>query len=538
MIKKKNRQEAVSSRPISFLIAILCLTLIVSLVYADNPATGTTTTGQELNIEIAQPADGDTLACNQPLTVSGVTALGPLDDMAHVVYVVDISGSTSFETDLDCNGNGLSGDAGDDYNQDGINGDILDCEISGVIALNDSLIGTNTDASIVGFGSDAFVADIQPDLGFQIFTQPLESDRDSDGVIDINEVVTSMDFQESGGGSLIGLFSPFHFDTGTNFDGALLATYAAFASQPTSEQRVAFFLSDGDSPTFTIGTGSPVQQVADANITVNTYSIGAAASGCGPDESLGQIAAITGGTCTVVDDPSQLAAVLGGITPTGLDYVTVSLNSGTPMTASLNALGGWTATFPPPVPGDSYLIEANVAAADGTIVTADINTTAELCTTPTPPTPTSTPLPPPPTPTPPPPPPPPPGPNCTYTQGYWKNHPQDWPVTELTLGDTTYTLWQAIEILKTPPRGNVTYILAHQLIAAKLNIANGADDTAVATTISEADTWLTHYPPGSSVPRSERATATALARYLDQYNNGLIGPGHCSQANKETIQSR
>jgi hypothetical protein len=91
----------------------------------------------------------------------------------------------------------------------------------------------------------------------------------------------------------------------------------------------------------------------------------------------------------------------------------------------------------------------------------------------------------------------------------------------------TYTKQEAINILKTSPRGDATYILAHQLIAAKLNILNGADDSAVAAVIIEADAWLMANPLGSDPSNPARQVGIALAKTLDRYNNGVIGPGHC-----------
>lgn len=118
--------------------------------------------------------------------------------------------------------------------------------------------------------------------------------------------------------------------------------------------------------------------------------------------------------------------------------------------------------------------------------------------------------------------------NCTFTQGFWKNHPEVWPIEDISLGDVLYTKAEAIDILKTPPaRGDATYILAHQLIAAKLNILNEADPGAVETTITDADDWLSTYPPGSNPPDPDHTVGVGLAETLDDYNNGLIGPGHC-----------
>ena len=36
--------------------------------------------------------------------------------------------------------------------------------------------------------------------------------------------------------------------------------------------------------------------------------------------------------------------------------------------------------------------------------------------------------------------------NCTYTQGYWKNHAEAWPVSTLTLGNTSYNKSQLLGI--------------------------------------------------------------------------------------------
>jgi hypothetical protein len=117
---------------------------------------------------------------------------------------------------------------------------------------------------------------------------------------------------------------------------------------------------------------------------------------------------------------------------------------------------------------------------------------------------------------------------CTYAQGYWKNHPQAWPVASLTLGNTNYSQAELLTIFNTPPRGDATYILAHHLIAAKLNLAAGADTSAVASTIADADNWLAQNPLGSDPNNPARSTGIAYSDTLDDYTNGVIGPGKCN----------
>jgi len=119
------------------------------------------------------------------------------------------------------------------------------------------------------------------------------------------------------------------------------------------------------------------------------------------------------------------------------------------------------------------------------------------------------------------------GKDCTYTQGYWKNHPSAWPVTSLSIGGVVYSQSQLMAIFNTSPRGDATYILAHQLIAAKLNVAQGANGSTVNATIAAADAWLQQYPLGSKPSGAASNTGTSYATQLDNFNNGVIGPGHC-----------
>lgn len=118
--------------------------------------------------------------------------------------------------------------------------------------------------------------------------------------------------------------------------------------------------------------------------------------------------------------------------------------------------------------------------------------------------------------------------NCTYTQGYWKNHEELWPVASLMLGSVLYSAAQADAILGTPVAGNGLVSLAHQLIAAKLNVANGADPTAAAAAIAAADALIGALivPPVGGGYLNPSLTSS-LIQTLDDYNNGVIGPGHC-----------
>lgn len=127
-----------------------------------------------------------------------------------------------------------------------------------------------------------------------------------------------------------------------------------------------------------------------------------------------------------------------------------------------------------------------------------------------------------------PPPPPPPGDDCTLTQGFWKNHPEAWPVSSLVLGSVTYTADQLEDIFDQPVAGNGLISLAHQLIAAKLNIANGAGPNSVQDDVDAADALIDGLvvPPVGSGFLAPSVTS-ALNDSLTDFNEGTTGPGHC-----------
>jgi len=118
---------------------------------------------------------------------------------------------------------------------------------------------------------------------------------------------------------------------------------------------------------------------------------------------------------------------------------------------------------------------------------------------------------------------------CTYTQGYWKTHEEAWPVSSMTVGANSYTAAQLLALFDTAVKGDVSLILADQLIAAKLNIENGADDSDVAVVVQNADAWLSTFS-GSlpyKVKSKDAGDAIVWATALDDFNNGRTGPGHC-----------
>jgi hypothetical protein len=130
---------------------------------------------------------------------------------------------------------------------------------------------------------------------------------------------------------------------------------------------------------------------------------------------------------------------------------------------------------------------------------------------------------------------------CTLTQGYWKTHslagpaPYDdaWASLSGGLGGGTtfYTSGKTwYQVFWTAPQGNPYYQLAHQFMAAELNKLNGAGSTpAVDAALAWANTWFTGHSPSSTITKMDKQLILQYASLLDSYNNGLVGPGHCSE---------
>lgn len=130
---------------------------------------------------------------------------------------------------------------------------------------------------------------------------------------------------------------------------------------------------------------------------------------------------------------------------------------------------------------------------------------------------------------------------CTLTPGYWKTHsefgpaPYDNTWAQLTDGANTAFFLSGksyYEVLWTSPAGNAYYILAHAYIAAELNVLNGTSIPAEVQTAWNAATELfEEYTPSQVAMwkgrQGARQSFITLASILDDYNNGITGPGHC-----------
>lgn len=137
---------------------------------------------------------------------------------------------------------------------------------------------------------------------------------------------------------------------------------------------------------------------------------------------------------------------------------------------------------------------------------------------------------------------------CTFTIGYWKNHAGFGPQADMVSGllpvwlgtaegaqslhVTTAAMAVDVLVQKTygRPSNGITKLYA-QLLGAKLNIATGAGYSDVDDIIAAADEFLAEHDwmdwDGLSI--GDRNMVLNWHDMLDDYNNGLIGPGHCDR---------
>ena len=140
---------------------------------------------------------------------------------------------------------------------------------------------------------------------------------------------------------------------------------------------------------------------------------------------------------------------------------------------------------------------------------------------------------------------------CTLTQGYWKTHNASFKALRNGKGPAADPTWNLLpggqaentifflsgqtwfEVFNTVPGGNAYYTLAHQYMAAVLNGLAGADQSAVTTALGEAKTLFETYTPAQVAAlkgnNATKAQFISLAGTLGSYNEGLIGPGHCTE---------
>jgi hypothetical protein len=136
---------------------------------------------------------------------------------------------------------------------------------------------------------------------------------------------------------------------------------------------------------------------------------------------------------------------------------------------------------------------------------------------------------------------------CTHGIGYWKRqtgqrrrqvdqvstylpiylgHPQGF---KTLIVDDAKEAFDVLSLRVYGRPGNGITMLYAQLLTAKLNIADGADDSEIVDAVEQADSFLDRhgYTDWRRPSRDVRKEVRILSRKLASYNNGKIGPGSC-----------
>lgn len=315
-------------------------------------------------LRVTFPEDGATLSSGD-VTLRGSVAAPDqtTNQTTRVQYVVDVSGSTGSPVQ-DCNGDGVR-DVLDDFNGDGRFGDVLDCEISAVVALNASLRSVPASADhlevgLTAFGSTATAAQMERDEPDSLFVQPGLTGDDKDVIPNLNFVASSL---RQG---TVGEYASRSVGTGTDFDAALTTALDAFGSH--SGTRWIFFLSDGQASV----RQATLDRVRASGVRVRTFAVGGGTGTgpCAPAAPLGAIAAAGGDSCVRVSDPSALAASVVDSQPAWLTSVTVEVDGRT-VPADIDPIGGWSATVPGLADG-RHRATVTATLADGTTWTTGV----------------------------------------------------------------------------------------------------------------------------------------------------------------------
>ena len=126
---------------------------------------------------------------------------------------------------------------------------------------------------------------------------------------------------------------------------------------------------------------------------------------------------------------------------------------------------------------------------------------------------------------------------CPLGAGFWKNHADAWPVDALRLGRETYSRAELLALFETAvgpgSEADASLVLAHQLIAAQLNVGSGSPVTSEIASIIAGPSALFDLAgrlPYRVDPRSSIGEElTDAAGVLERYNKGKFTPACVSR---------
>ncbi|HVG10275.1 MAG TPA: Calx-beta domain-containing protein [Thermoanaerobaculia bacterium] len=105
---------------------------------------------------------------------------------------------------------------------------------------------------------------------------------------------------------------------------------------------------------------------------------------------------------------------------------------------------------------------------------------------------------------------------CGRSPGYWKTHPEVWPVQALVLGGVRYNASGLMSLLSYEgPDASIH--LARQLAATELNLLMGSSPS-ILPVVSQAHAFLVAHPPGSKPSGALKEQANAIKTPLEAFN--------------------
>lgn len=295
--------------------AVLALAMIgtTAALGADGSLPG----GTSITVDIDDPAgdltiivddEGDTI----DLTLTGTASVAGSAAVKNttLIYILDLSGSMWSGAGVDCT-------------EDGSNDSRLVCQAEAVAFLNELAASPASPVGFTGVGSysssgNVYNVDLDPDRAEDRYLVPPDYDGDDNGVPDLEDVVRGLP-----AGGL------------TNFSAGLDQALFLLDRSTTPVNRVVY-ISDG-----VPNTGGNVNNYAGdfdgyGATRIDTFAI-TAGSGCdvgsatyGTLDDIATLGTIDG-TCTEVEDLSDLSFVLGQILSSELTALTGTINGGEPV---------------------------------------------------------------------------------------------------------------------------------------------------------------------------------------------------------------
>ena len=310
-------QPGLRARWVTIGVAALALALVSA--QAAIGATGNLPGGTAIEVTIDDPAEDLVIVVDDEddlvdLTVSGTAEVGGAAVVKNttLLYILDLSGSMRSTARVDCTG-------------DGSNNTRIVCQAEAVAALNDLAAQPTSPVGAVGFGSydsvgEVYNLDLDDARSEDRLLVPPDYDGNNNGVPDVVDVVRG----EGPRGA-------------TNFSAGLDQALLLLAEATTPVNRVVY-ISDGVANRGVDVTGYAGAFDGFGSTQIDTFAI-TAGSGCdigtgGRYGSLNDIATLgtSPGTCTEVEDLSDLSFVLGGVLASELTELTGSVDGGEEVT--------------------------------------------------------------------------------------------------------------------------------------------------------------------------------------------------------------